>query len=159
MSKAAKNRGKTHSKNGKTGKCAEGQDDESTYSFQNYDSRRLLMFLYQVLAYRKGNLVFNIVCGNLWFDGDFFVRNLDTSVGLHQYKSLSQRFFFLFFLLWTFFRFWFFHEQRFFLEQRDSTSEFSKVPDVNKIWINMKIEPKHKRLLRKFPQEIRPGPR
>ena len=97
MSKAAKNRGKTHSKNGKTGKCAEGQDDESTYSFQNYDSRRLLMFLYQVLAYRKGNLVFNIVYGNLWFDGDFFVRNLDTSVGLRQYKSLSQRFFFSFF--------------------------------------------------------------
>ena len=97
MSKAAKNRGKTHSKNGKTGKCAEGQDDESTYSFQNYDSRRLLMFLYQVLAYRKGNLVFNIVCGNLWFDGDFFVRNLDTSVGLRQYKSLSHRFFFFFF--------------------------------------------------------------
>ena len=97
MSKAAKNRGKTHGKNGKTGKCAEGQDDESTYSFQNYDSGRLLMFLYQVLAYRKGNLVFNIVYGNLWFDGDFFVRNLDTSVGLRQYKSLSQRFFFLFF--------------------------------------------------------------
>ena len=102
MSKAAKNRGKTHSKNGKTGKCAEGQDDESTYSFQNYDSRRLLMFLYQVLAYRKGNLVFNIVYGNLWFDGDFFVRNLDTSVGLRQYKSLSQRFFFPFFFTMDF---------------------------------------------------------
>ena len=38
---------KTCSKNGKTGKCAEEQDNESTYSFQNYDSRRLLMFLYQ----------------------------------------------------------------------------------------------------------------
>ena len=37
----------TCSKNGKTGKCAEEQDNESTYSFQNYDSRRLLMFLYQ----------------------------------------------------------------------------------------------------------------
>ena len=30
-----------------TGKCAEEQDNESTYSFQNYYSRRLLMFLYQ----------------------------------------------------------------------------------------------------------------
>ena len=27
--------------NGKTGKCAEKQDNESTVSFQNYDSRRL----------------------------------------------------------------------------------------------------------------------
>ena len=63
-----------------------------------------ITFLYQVLAYRKGNLVFNIVYGNLWFDGDFFVRNLDTSVGLRQYKSLFTKVF-LFFLPWTFFRF------------------------------------------------------
>ena len=32
---------------GKTGKCAEEQDSELTDSFQNYDSRQLLMFLYQ----------------------------------------------------------------------------------------------------------------
>ena len=31
----------------KTGNRAEEQDNESTYSFQNYDSRRFLMFLYQ----------------------------------------------------------------------------------------------------------------
>ena len=31
----------------KTGNRAEEQDNESTYSFQNYDSRRLLMFLCQ----------------------------------------------------------------------------------------------------------------
>ena len=31
----------------KTGNRAEEQDYESTYSFQNYDSRRLLMFLCQ----------------------------------------------------------------------------------------------------------------
>ena len=30
-----------------TGNRAEEQDNESTYSFQNYDSRRLLMFLCQ----------------------------------------------------------------------------------------------------------------
>ena len=47
MSKVTKGKEKTCSKNGKTGKCAEEQDNESTYSFQNYDSRRLLMFLYQ----------------------------------------------------------------------------------------------------------------
>ena len=34
-------------KNGKTGKCSKEKNNESTYSFQNYDSRRLLMFLYQ----------------------------------------------------------------------------------------------------------------
>ena len=31
----------------KTAKCAEEQDNESTDSFQNYDSRRLSMFMYQ----------------------------------------------------------------------------------------------------------------
>ena len=43
LPKAKENRGK----NGKTGKCAEEQDSELTDSFQNYDSKRLLMFLYQ----------------------------------------------------------------------------------------------------------------
>ena len=47
MSKVAKGKGKTLGKNGITGKCAEEQDKESTNTFQNYDSRRLLMFLYQ----------------------------------------------------------------------------------------------------------------
>ena len=47
MSKVAKSRGKAHGKNGKTRKCAEERDNESTYSFQNYDSRKLLMFSYQ----------------------------------------------------------------------------------------------------------------
>ena len=28
-----------------------------------------------------------------WFDGDFFVRNLDASVELRQYQSLSPRIF------------------------------------------------------------------
>ena len=47
MSKVTKGKGKTCCKKGKTGKCAKEQDNESTDSFQNYDSRRLLMFLYQ----------------------------------------------------------------------------------------------------------------
>ena len=46
-SKVAKGKGKIRGKNGKTAKGAEEQDNESTYSFQNYDLRRLLMFLYQ----------------------------------------------------------------------------------------------------------------
>ena len=42
-------KGKTRGKNGKTEKCAEEQDRESTDNFENYDSRRLLMLLYQGL--------------------------------------------------------------------------------------------------------------
>ena len=49
MSKVAKIKGNTRGKNGKTGKCAEEQGNKSTDSFQNNDSRRLLMFLYQGL--------------------------------------------------------------------------------------------------------------
>ena len=87
-----------------------------------------------VLAYRRGNLILNIMHGKFWFDGDFFVRNLDPSVELRQYQLLSQRNFFFswqngtFFLLWAcFFSFSLYHglsspfdlhEQRFFHEQK-----------------------------------------
>ena len=47
LSEVPKGEEKTHGKNGKTVKCAEVQDNESTYSFQNCDSRQVLMFLYQ----------------------------------------------------------------------------------------------------------------
>ena len=57
LSEVPKGEEKTHGKNGKTVKCAEVQDNESTYSFQNCDSRQVLMFLYQgwYLNKRKGN--------------------------------------------------------------------------------------------------------
>ena len=38
-SKVVKGKGKTRGKDGKTGKGAEEQDNESTYCFQNYDSK------------------------------------------------------------------------------------------------------------------------
>ena len=47
MSKVAKGKRRTRGKDGKTGKGAEEQDNESTYSFQSYDSKWLFMFLYQ----------------------------------------------------------------------------------------------------------------
>ena len=47
MNKVARGKGKTHGKDGKTTKCAEEQDNESTHSFQNQDSRPLIMFQYQ----------------------------------------------------------------------------------------------------------------
>ena len=140
MSKVAKSKGKTRGKNGKTANCVDEQDNESTYSFQNYDSR-WLFFIKAGTCMKRRNLVFNIIYCKFWFDGDFFVQNLDTSVELHQYQSLSQGNFFLFMTEWysfvlfracffpffiqrTFFRFWFFHEQRFFQKQRTSTCEF-----------------------------------
>ena len=113
------------------------------------------MFLYQGWYFhgRKGNLVFNIRYDKFWIYGDFFGRNLDAKVELHQYQSLSQGIFFLtewyyFFLLWacccwTFLRFLFFHEQRFFLKQKASTCEFCKVRDVNKIWKEHENKPQH----------------
>ena len=45
--KLPKDKGKTHDKDGKTGKCAKKQDNKLINSFQNYNLRRLLMFLYQ----------------------------------------------------------------------------------------------------------------
>ena len=47
MSKVAKGKRRTRGKDGETGKGAEEQDNESTYSFQSYDLKRLFMFLYQ----------------------------------------------------------------------------------------------------------------
>ena len=44
---SCKGKGKTCGKNGKPAKWAERQDNKSTYSFQNYNFRWLLMFLYQ----------------------------------------------------------------------------------------------------------------
>ena len=99
MSEVVKGKGETRGKNGKTGKCAKKQDNESTYSFQNYDSWWLLTFLYRgwYLHEKKGNLVFSIMYGKFWFDSDFFVRNLDASLEL---QSLPQRDIFLFLTEW-----------------------------------------------------------
>ena len=96
MSKVAKSKGKTRGKNGKTANCVDKQDNESTYSFQNYDSRWLFFIEAGTACMKRRNLVFNIIYCKFWFDGDFFVQNLDTSVELHQYQSLSQGNFFSF---------------------------------------------------------------
>ena len=72
---------KTHGKNGKTVKCAEVQDNESTYSFQNCDSRQVLMFLYQGWYLNKEKEIFfnHIMYGKFWFNSNFFIQNLDAS--------------------------------------------------------------------------------
>ena len=48
-----------------------------------------------VLAYRKGNLVFNIMYVKFWIDNDFFVRNLEASVkALLAQVAFTKDFFF-----------------------------------------------------------------
>ena len=110
MSKVAKSKRKSRSKNEKIGKCAEEQEYRD--SFPNYDSRplrgfrRLSMFLYQGLHKEKETSLLTLCTGTFWLDGDFFVRNLDASVELRQYQSLSQRNLFL--ILTEFFSSFFF---------------------------------------------------
>ena len=135
----------------KNTKCAEGQDNESTNSFQNYSSRRLLMFVYKAgTSIKKRDFLFNIMCGKFRFDGDFYVGNLDANTELCQYWSLSRRNFFLFLAEWySFFlsslvqiSFSFFFFTKDFLPllifpwARASTCEFCKVHAVKK---NMEI--------------------
>ena len=54
------------------------------------------MSLYPGFNIEKENLVFNVVYGKVWLDGDFFVRNMDASVEFRHYKSHLQRKFFTF---------------------------------------------------------------
>ena len=103
MSKAKEN----HGKNGKTGNRAEEQDDESTYSLQNYDSRRLLMFLCQGwYSHKEKETLFKHYVRQILVCRRFLVRNLD-SVEPRQYLSLSQRKLFPFLTEWySFFLLW-----------------------------------------------------
>ena len=77
---------------GKTGNFAEEQDNASKDSFQNYEA--IANVFISRLTLRKGNLNAIIMYGKFWFDGDLFDRNLDVSVELRQYQSLSPRRFF-----------------------------------------------------------------
>ena len=75
----------------KNAKCAEVQDSESTERIDGQLSKLLFEAIVNVfvsrlvLAPRKGNLIFNIMYGKVWFESDFFVQNLDASVELRQY--------------------------------------------------------------------------
>ena len=117
MSKVAKGKEKTRDKNGKTAKCAEEQDKESTYSFQNWDSRQVFciqMFLHQgwYLHNERETSFLTFCMVNFWFDDDFFIQNLESpwcycAVWLHKFGSSVLAFFYscgedLFVLrLWT----------------------------------------------------------
>ena len=97
---------KTAAKIEKAAKCDEEPDNQSTDSFSNYDSRQLLADT----CITKGNLVFNMMYGKVWFDGDFFVRNLRRRGAPPALVAFSKGFFFSFldrvvpfFLLWAHF--------------------------------------------------------
>ena len=87
MSKVAEGKGKTCGKNGKNTKCAEVQDSESTERIDGQLSKLLFEAIVNVfvsrlvLAPRKGNLIFNIMYGKVWFESDFFVQNLERQRG------------------------------------------------------------------------------
>ena len=139
MSKVPKGEEKTRGKNGKTAKCVWIDIQLSKLRFEasvNVFVSRL------VLAERKGDFVFNIMYGKFWFEGDFFVQNLDASMELRQYQSLSQgkssffswqigtlSFFFehfFFFSPTTFFRFWFSISKDFSLNKKLSRVSYVK---------------------------------
>ena len=108
----------------KTTKCAEGQDNESTDSFQNYSSRRLLMFVYKAgTSIKKRDFLFNIMCGKFRFDGQHRALPVLVAVTKKLFSFLgrmvlflsfffgSNFFFNFFFSPRTFFRFLFSHGQ------------------------------------------------
>ena len=145
MSKVAKSKRKSRSKNGKIGKCAEGQDNEYTDSFPNYDSRplrgfrRLSMFLYQGLHKEKETSLLSLCMAHFGSTAtslfEIYTPAWSSASTSRFHKGICflswQNFFllsFFLFLLRSLFRSWFFHKQR------ASTSEFYKVHDVNRIW-------------------------
>ena len=115
----------------KNAKCAVEQDYESTYSFQNCDSRQLFsiqMFLYQGWYLHKERessfltlcmVNFGLTATSLfeiwtpaWSSANTSHFHRGSFFFSWQISTLSF-FFPFFFSPTTFFRFWFFHEQRF----------------------------------------------
>ena len=144
----------------KTAKYAEEQDNDSTYSFQNYDSRQLLMFFYQgwYLHKEKETLFLTSFMANFGLTATSLFEiwtpawSSDSTSRFHigifilfltEWSSLACSFFCCccFFVLFCFVFFTkdfvpllIFHEQRFFHEQRASICQFCRVRDLNKIW-------------------------
>ena len=118
-----KGKGKTRGKNGKTVKCAEEHDNESTDSFQNYNSRRLLCpksggqrGAPPILLASQKELSFFFLWTCFPFFS-FFYQRLSSAFDFSTSKQLLH-------------------------EQRASTREFFKVHGVNKIWKkNVKTSP------------------
>ena len=148
----------------KTAKYAEEQDNDSTYSFQNYDSRQLLMFLYQgwYLHKEKETLFLTSFMANFGLTATSLFEIWTPAWSSDSTSRFHIGIFILFLTEWySFFLLWpvlvvvvvvvvvlfcfvfftkdfvpllIFHEQRFFHEQRASSCQFCRVRDLNKIW-------------------------
>ena len=104
MSIVADGKGQNRGKNRKSCKMWWEPDNQSTDSFSNYDSQQLLADT----CITKRKSVFNMMYGKVWFDGDFFVRNLRRRGAPPALVAFSKGFFFSFldrvvpfFLLWA----------------------------------------------------------
>ena len=107
MSKVVIGKGKTFGKNGKTGKWTKEQDNESTLSFQNYDSRRLLMFLYQALHKEKETSYLTLCMTNFGLMATSLMES-ERQLGAPPVPVAFTNEFFLFLTEWSFFFFLFF---------------------------------------------------
>ena len=141
---------------GKTGRCAGEQDNESTNSFQNYDSRRLLMLLYQgwYLHKEKETSFLTSCLANFCLTATSLFE-----IWTPAWRSATSSLLPLLIVPWTkIFPYSIFHIP--YLLNKE-------LPRVNSVkcamWAkygnNMKIEPQHERLPRKLLQGIRPGPK
>ena len=154
MSKVPKGEGKTRGRNGKTAKCAEEQNNESTYSFQNCDSRQVLMLLYQgwYLQKEKETSFLTLCMVNFGLTATSLFKiwtpawSSASTSRFHKGSSLSfldrlilslfwqigslsfffEPFFFFFSSPTTFFRFWFSISKDFSLNKKLSRVNFVK---------------------------------
>ena len=154
MSKVPKGEGKTRGRNGKTAKCAEEQNNESTYSFQNCDSRQVLMLLYQgrYLQKEKETSFLTLCMVNFGLTATSLFKiwtpawSFASTSRFHKGSSLSfldililslfwqigtlsfffEPFFFFFSSPTTFFRFWFSISKDFSLNKKLSRVNFVK---------------------------------
>ena len=137
MSKVPKGEGKNPRQKWKNCKLCWGAKQRIDIQLSKLRFEASVNFFVSRLVRRKGNLVFNIMYGKFWFDGDFFVQNLNWAPPVRVAFYFLDRlvlflsslgvFFFFFFFFFFFHRrlssdFDFFHEQKFFLKQKASTS-------------------------------------
>ena len=87
MSKVAKGKGKTYSKNVKTGKFATEQTMNRQTAFKlRFEAIVNVFYQSWYLHKEKETSFFIIMYGKVWFDGDFFVRKLYCKGTLDDYR-------------------------------------------------------------------------
>ena len=107
MSKVAKSKGKTRGKNGKTANCVEEQDNESTYSFQNYDSRWLFFYQGWYLHEEEEPPFLTSFIASFGSTATSLFKIWTPAWSSTSISRFHRGIFFPFFIQRTFFRFWF----------------------------------------------------